>query len=505
MKLSKYTLKNIVSDNIVVPNTTLFELPEKVLQFGTGVLLRALPDYFIDKANRQGLFNGRIVVVKSTTQGGTDGFDKQDSLYTLCVRGFQQGQTVEENIINSSISRVLSAADQWEQILECAHNQNMQVIISNTTEVGIQLVNEDIRRHPPVSFPGKLLAFLYERFQAFGGSELSGMVIIPTELISDNGKKLESIILELAHLNGLEEDFIEWLENHNHFCSSLVDRIVPGKPDAAMLSSLEQELGYNDQLLIMSEVYRLWAIEGGEQVKNILSFADADEGVIIAPDITIYKELKLRLLNGTHTLSCGLAFLAQLVSVKDAMDNETISSFMNDLMLNELAPAIPYEVSPDVAADFGGKVLDRFRNPKIKHLWINITVQYTSKIKMRIVPLLLSHYRQNKSAPELIALGFAGYLLFTRPVKKEGEKYWGVSDGQEYVIQDESAASFMKRWNNFAPPELVKEVLSDIELWGENLFVLPGFYESVLKKLNLLMNNGVIEVIETVQSKKVLI
>jgi len=174
-------------------------------------------------------------------------------------------------------------------------------------------------------------------------------------------------------------------------------------------------------------------------------------------------------------------------------------------MLNELAPAIPYTVSPDVAADFGSKVLDRFRNPKIKHLWINITVQYTSKIKMRIVPLLLSHYRQNKSAPELIALGFAGYLLFTRPIKKEGEKYWGLSDGQEYVIQDESAASFMKRWNNFAPPELVKEVLSDIELWGENLFVLPGFYESVLKKLNLLMNNGVIEVIETVQSKKVLI
>ena len=505
MKLSKYTLKNIVSDNIVVPNTTLFELPEKVLQFGTGVLLRALPDYFIDKANRQGLFNGRIVVVKSTTQGVTDAFEKQDSLYTVCVRGFQEGQTIEENIINSSISRVLSAADQWEQILECAHNQNMQVIISNTTEVGIQLVNEDIRRHPPVSFPGKLLAFLYERFQAFGGSELSGMVIIPTELISDNGKKLESITLELAHLNGLEEDFIEWLENHNHFCSSLVDRIVPGKPDASMLSSLEEELGYNDQLLIMSEVYRLWAIEGNEQVKNILTFSGADEGVIIAPDITIYKELKLRLLNGTHTLSCGLAFLAHLVSVKDAMDNETISSFMNDLMLNELAPAIPYEVSPGVASDFGTKVLDRFRNPKIKHLRINITVQYTSKIKMRIIPLLLSHYRQNKSAPELIALGFAGYLLFTRPVKKEGEKYWGLLEGQEYLIQDEFAASFMKRWNNFAPPELVKEVLSDIELWGENLFLLPGFYDSVLKKMNLLMNNGAIEVIETIQSKKVLV
>ena len=153
MKLSKYTLKNISSGKVVVPDEAIFELPEKVLQFGTGVLLRGLPDYFIDKANRQGIFNGRIVVVKSTGTGDTADFEKQDSLYTLCVRGIQEGATVEENIINASISRVLSAAEQWEQILECAHNQNMQVIISNTTEVGIQLINEDIRKHPPRFLP----------------------------------------------------------------------------------------------------------------------------------------------------------------------------------------------------------------------------------------------------------------------------------------------------------------------------------------------------------------
>lgn len=276
MKLSRFTLKNISAENIVVPDEALFELPEKVLQFGTGVLLRGLPDYFIDKANRQGIFNGRVVVVKSTSQGDTSAFDKQDGLYTVCVRGVQDGQKVEENIINSSISRVLNASEEWEQILECAHNQNMQVIISNTTEVGIQLVNDDIRRHPPLSFPGKLLAFLYERFKAFGGSQHSGMVIVPTELISDNGKKLESIVLELAHLNGLEEAFIEWLESCNHFCNSLVDRIVPGKPDKEALISLEEELGYSDQLVTMSEAYALWAIEGGEEVKNILSFAQVD-------------------------------------------------------------------------------------------------------------------------------------------------------------------------------------------------------------------------------------
>src|SRR5215204_4531050 len=283
MILSRYTLKNINAANVVIPDEAIFELPEKVLQFGTGVLLRGLPDYFIDKANRQGIFNGRIVVIKSTTHGDTAAFQKQDGLYTLSIRGLENGVRVEENIINSSISRVLDANNEWKQVLDCAHNQNIQVIVSNTTEVGIQLVHDDILRHPPISFPGKLLAFLYERFKAFGGSQRSGMVIVPTELIPDNGKKLESIVLELAHLNGLEDEFIEWLENHNHFCNSLVDRIVPGKPDEENQAALEKELGFTDQLLTMSEVYRLWAIEGNEYVKNCLSFAQADEGVVIAP------------------------------------------------------------------------------------------------------------------------------------------------------------------------------------------------------------------------------
>ena len=505
MKLSRFTLKNINTEHITVPDESLFELPEKVLQFGTGVLLRGLPDYFIDKANRQGIFNGRIVVVKSTSQGDASAFDKQDGLYTLCIRGVQDGQKIEENIINSSISRVLNAAEEWEQILECAHDQNMQVIISNTTEVGIQLVNDDIRRHPPVSFPGKLLAFLYERFKAFGGSERSGMVIVPTELISDNGKKLESIVLELAHLNGLEEAFIEWLECCNHFCNSLVDRIVPGKPDQEMVTQLEEQLGYSDQLLTMSEVYCLWAIEGDEKVKEVLSFAQVNDGVIIEPDISIHKELKLRLLNGTHTLSCGLAFLAGFNTVKEAMDDELMSSFITEVMINELAPSIPYEVSLPMAQQFAYKVLDRFRNPHIRHQWINITMQYSSKMAMRNLPVLLKHYEQHQSAPELFSLGFAAYLYFTRPVREADGQYFGELHGREYTIQDAAASLFMKSWNTFAPSELVKEVLSDTSLWDEDLNNLPGFYDSVLQKLNLIMSEGARKAIETVQSKKVFV
>src|SRR5690606_29574285 len=282
--------------------------------------------------------------VKSNSKGDTTAYDKHDGLYTQCLRGILNGNPVEENIINSSISRVLNAGTEWKSILECAHNSNLQVIISNTTEVGIQLVNDDIRDHPPVSFPGKLLAFLLERFQAFGGSARSGMVIIPTELITENGSKLQSIVLELAHLNSLPDEFIEWLENHNHFCNSLVDRIVPGKPAAEIKKDIESNLGYTDDLLIMSEVYRLWAIEGDENIKKILSFAQADESVVIIPDIDFYRELKLRLLNGTHTLSCGLAFLAGCETVNAAMEDELVSQYIGNLMQFELAPNIPYSI-----------------------------------------------------------------------------------------------------------------------------------------------------------------
>jgi tagaturonate reductase len=504
MTLSRYTLKNINNNLITVPDELLFELPEKVVQFGTGALLRGLPDYYIDKANRQGIFNGRIVAVKSTTQGDVATFNKQDSLYTLCVRGIEGTGKSETNIISSSISRVLSAAGQWEEVLECAHNHQLQIIISNTTEVGIRLINEDVRNHPPKSFPGKLLAFLYERFKAFGGSELSGMVIIPTELIPDNGKKLESIVLELAHLNGLEDEFIEWIEKYNCFCNSLVDRIVPGKPEAEFHILLEEQLGYADNLVTIAEPYSLWAIEGDEKIKNILSFAHADEAVIVQPDIEIFRELKLRLLNGTHTLASGLAFISGCQTVKQAMDNETIASFITELMQNEIAPFIPCQVSLIAARSFGKQVLERFRNPHIRHQWINITMQYSSKMKLRCIPILLKHYELNKTVPELFALGFAAYLRFTKPVSKNGEQYYGERNGETYLIQDDMAEVFYKRWATLEVPSLVLNVLSDVDYWGEDLSELPGFAQSVTEKLTAIIHNDIKGIIESVVSKKVI-
>ncbi|QIL75139.1 tagaturonate reductase [Hymenobacter sp. HDW8] len=477
---------------VLRPTAALLELPEKVLQFGTGVLLRGLPDYLIDKANRQGVFNGRIVVVKSTDGGDLTAFERQDNLYTVGIRGVEDGQTVEENVLCASISRVLSAKSQWAEVLDFAASPDLQVVISNTTEVGIQLSADNIQQEPPHSFPGKLLAVLYARFQAFDGDVSKGLIIVPTELIPDNGSKLEAILLELAHRNGLEPEFIEWLETANTCCNSLVDRIVPGKPDAATQQALTTQLGYEDELLTMTEAYLLWAIEGDERVKEILSFHQADKGIFIRPDINLFRELKLRLLNGTHTLSCGLAYLSSCETVRGAMENDSVATFVHNLMLGDLLPGIPYAVDEKVGQRFGLQVLDRFRNPYIEHRWLAITMQYTMKMQMRNVPTLLHYYKRFNTAPHYVALGFAAYLLFMRGTRQEGKTWYGTANGTEYPINDDQAGYFAELWSrNLSASELTNIVLQNQTLWGHDLSQLPGFAKRVSDNLQQMLETGV--------------
>ena len=502
MKLSKQNIRNIKPlPGLVIPKENLFTLPERVLQFGTGVLLRGLPDYYIDKANRQGIFNGRVVIVKSTHQGGTDSFAKQDGLYTQCIRGMENGKRIEENIINSSISRVLSAKDEWQKILDCALEPDMQVIISNTTEIGIVLENDDIFQSPPSSFPGKLLAFLLARYKKFKGEAGSGMVIIPTELIPDNATRLFSILKELGKMNGLDDPFLAWLEKGNHFCNSLVDRIVPGALPPAEKEKTFEYLGYEDELMIMTESFGLWAIESADpSTRDILSFASVDKGIVIAPSIEKFRELKLRLLNGTHTFSCGLGHLAGFATVKDAMENEVMADYIEKVCTEEIVTAITGDLIPMAdAREFATQVLDRFRNPFLDHKWTSICVQYTSKMKMRNIPLIIKYLNKRGRVPEYMALGFAAYLLYMKGAASEDGKFSGSMNGNNYPIQDDHAGYLAESWNIGDPASVANEVLSNSELWGIDLTDTGRFSESVKNYLESLITNGVISTISSVQ------
>ena len=504
MVLNAEILKKIQPEQIEIPADRLLSLPEKVLQFGTGVLLRGLPDYFIHEANSQNIFNGRIVVVKSTESGGSDMFADQDGLYTVFVRGFEEGKEVDTKFINASISRVISAKQNWEEILKCAENPELQIIISNTTEVGISLVRESIFASPPVSFPAKLLSFLWHRYQFFHGTTSSGMVIIPTELISENGAVLKKIVLELATYNELDQLFIHWLNDSNDFCNSLVDRIVPGKLSEPEKSAEENKLGYTDGLMIMCEPYCLWAIEtNSERTKNILSFASVNKGIKIASNINQFKELKLRLLNGTHSFSCALALYCGFETVRDAMSVDYFRNYVASVMLQEIKPLIlSKSIEAATAQEFAEQVIDRFRNHSIEHKWINISMQYTSKMAMRTVPLMVKHFSDNQTAPKLMILGFAAYLLMLDTTTKPDNLYYTKIGEQEYLMADDKAALLNKYWQIGDLQTVMPLILKDASLWGYDLNAIPDFTNQTIQAINELRAIGAKNILQNLQAEK---
>ncbi len=484
--------------------------PEKILQFGTGVLLRGLPDYLIQKANNEGRFEGSIVVVKST-DSQTDEFSDQDNLYTVAVRGIQQGQEISENTIVSAISRVLAAQTQWGEVLKLARNPKLQIIISNTTEIGLNYVEESIFQHPPQSFPAKLTAFLYERFRSVGGSKAKGLIVIPTELVTDNGLKLRDAVEKLAQFNELGKLFTKWLKFHVRFCNSLVDRIVTRPTDSAQ-QTLQTETGYEDNLLTFTEPYHLWAIEGDDRVRQTLSFAGpATPQIIIDEDINFYKERKLRVLNGTHTLTMPLGYLLGLETVADEMLHPAMSKFVESLMLTEIVPTVPDYGIPGMdkvaLTQFANDVLDRFRNPHLDHLLLNISLQQTAKMQARNVATLQRYYEKTNAVPKLMALGFAAYLLFMKVVREENGQFFGeialASGGKiSYPIRDDKAGYFYGDWKTVKDrvpatvQAFVKSVLSDVKLWQADLTTLPGFSDAVAQNLNSLLTVGVVKTLE---------
>lgn len=458
--LSSEILQDISAEKVQIPTAESFQYPEKVIQFGTGVLLRGLPDYYIDKANKKQLFKGRVAVVKSTTTGSIEDFVTQEGLYTICVKGIENGKEREEYIINNSITRVLEAANQWDEILKIAESADLDVIISNTTEVGIVESEDKITDTPPSSFPGKLLSLLYHRYQTFNGDLEKGLVILPTELISDNATVLKNIILVLAAQNNLEERFVNWLTEANDFCNTLVDRIVPGKLPEDVQQETDNYLGYTDNLMIMAEPFRLWAIESSsDRVREKLSFAQADDTVVIVPSITKYKEIKLRLLNATHTFSCAAAILAGFKTVKEAMRNETFRLYVEQLITQEIGPSIVGEEIAEIEArEFSEKVVDRFSNPFLDHQWTAIAMNYSSKVAMRCVPLLEKWYAKYQETPQLMAFGIAAFL------KMHAQ--------QEGVSTD--------------------EVIHDVKFWGADLTQYSKFVDAINSNLEKIATQGII-------------
>lgn len=497
MKLGLETLKSLkANERLILPATEQLTYPEKVLQFGTGVLLRGLPDQYIHEANRQGNFKGRVVVVKSTTNGSTDAYADQEGLYTLCVKGVKDRNLVEEYHVNASISRVVSATADWNQIVALATSEELEVVISNTTEVGIVFTEESIHEPHPSSFPGKLLAVLFNRYNHFKADKNKGLVILPTELIEENGTKLAKVLNELAVYNQLDSDFIQWLNECNPICNTLVDRIVPGKLSTEIQTETTNLLGYEDELMIMAEPYALWAIESSDpKVHQALSFCSDTNGAFIVPSIEKYKEIKLRLLNATHTFSCGVSLLAGMNLVKDSMTNPSLLAFIKQLAQTEIAEVVADGKITKAEADkFASAVIDRFSNPYLEHKWHSISAQFTLKMKARCVPLIQKASTMGIQLPKNMIIGLSAYILCMKTVASNGQYEMTLPNGA-LPLTDDLAALVHDKWNSNDVNNVVLSILSDVQIWGEDLSRINGLTQAVVTVVSDIQQHGIQSII----------
>lgn len=477
--------------NICEKHNKEFEnLPEKVLQFGDGNFLRAFADWYIQKANEKGVFNGRVVIAQPTPRGRADFLNSQNNFYTVAVRGRENGKVIDSFERVSSVSRSINTFDDYDSLLRFAVSDDLQVIISNTTEAGIEYKeNEKLSDAPNVTYPGKLTALLYERYKA----EKDGVLVLPVELIEDNGAVLKSCVLKYADDWSLGDDFKEYINNDCHFCSTLVDRIVTGFPKNDY-DEITKELGYEDKLITVCEPYNSWVIQGDKKWTEIFTLDKAGLNITWCDDMSLYRTRKVRILNGAHTMSVLAAYSSGFDIVRDMMHDKLFNDYIKKGLFEQIAPTI--DLSSDELASFANAVLDRFDNPFIDHKLLDISLNSVSKFKARCLCTLLDYYKMENSLPSVICFGLAALINFYDGKYVDGE-YFGERAGEKYPIRDsKEVTDFFE--NAFKTENPVTAVLKNKSFWDIDLTEIDGLNELVCDYYKNIKTLGVRKAVEKV-------
>ncbi len=473
---------------------TLKEAPEKVMQFGEGNFLRAFVDYWFDLANEKAGWNGKCCLVQPIAQGLSEMINEQEGLYTLYLRGSENGQKIDDKRVISSVSRCLNPYEKagYEAMMEVAASNDLEIIVSNTTEAGIQY-DPSCKKDdcPPSSFPAKLTQVLYHRYQ----SGKKGIIMLACELIDNNGKELLKCVNQYIEQWKLEDGFKKYVNEECTFCGSLVDRIVPGRiRDAKEVAELEEKHGYADPLLDVGEVFGVWVIEGDEKLNDILPFKKAglSDKVFVVPDMSPYKKRKVRILNGAHTGFVLGAYLAGENIVRDCMHDEVIKGFMNKMLYEEVIPTLPLD--KDDLLKFAAAVSDRFNNPFVNHELMSISLNSTSKWKARNMPSFLEYVKEQGKLPVCLTMSLAAYIAFYSNEIQDLTDAGLVCKrpaGNEYIVSDDRwVLEFYYAHREDSEEALVHAVLTNEKMWEQDLTKIEGLEKAVVEDLVKIRKEG---------------
>ncbi len=457
-------------------------LPLKIIQFGEGNFLRGFADYLIEELNEKADFNAGVVVVKPR-KGNLDLLKKQEGLYHLFTRGLEKGQIIDRKQLISCIQKSVVPHNDYVEYLAFAKEEQLQFLLSNTTEAGIAFDEKDtLKGYPHNSFPAKVTALLYARFKHFNGAEDKGFVIIPCELINNNADVLKEIILKYADLWSLGNDFVNWINFSNSFHNTLVDRIVPGYPKDD-IEDYENLLEFKDQLIVSSEVFLLWVIEGDEKLKQKIPFDKIKEDVQIVEDLQPFRTRKVRILNGAHTVMVPFSILYGNKTVTETMDNNFTGNFVKQAVFEEINQSL--DMPKEELAAFAEAVFDRFRNPFIKHQLASIALNSISKFKVRVLPSLLDYYKKYNRLPAHLTFSMACLIRF----------YKGEWNGNELPVNDEKTIveEIKDIWKTTDYNKVAQDVLKNEDFWGQDLTEIGGLRAKIALGLQLIDSEGIEE------------
>ena len=482
-------------NRLTAANAPAAARPVKVLQFGEGNFLRAFVDYFIDIANEKAGFDGSVVLVKPITFGNLDMFHEQDCRYTVMLRGLVDGEAVEQSRLITSVSDAVDAYGEYEKYAAYARCETLRFIVSNTTEAGIVLKeDDDFAACPPVSFPAKLCKFLYERAVHFDYAQDKGLVMLPVELIDDNGVMLRKCVMALAKIWNLGEKFEQWLDTACVWTSTLVDRIVTGYPrDEAQ--AIWEKLGYEDRILVTAEPFGLWVIESDKDISAELPLPQCGLPVIYTDNQKPYKQRKVRILNGAHTSFVPAAFQCGHDIVLQAMNDDLILNFMQKTLYDEVIPTLALPKADLMA--FAEAVTGRFKNPFIKHALLSICLNSVSKWRARCMPSLLGYVEKTGELPERLTFSLASLMsLYRGGVLVDGKLQCKRGD-ETYTLQDDAAVlAFFADSHMMTTANQVRAFLSNEDFFGPDLCMVPGLVESVTASLEAIIDKGMRAVME---------
>lgn len=468
------------------------ERPIKVVQFGEGNFLRAFVDYAIDMANEAGKFGGDIAIVKPIEYGNLDRFKAQDNLYTVNLRGKESGEVINSKRVVTSVQKAVDPFLDYEGYMALAELDSLEFVVSNTTEAGIVFDPTDTfdgTNGLPKTYPGKLTKFLFARYNKFSGAHDKGLIMLPVELIENNGGKLKEAVLSLIDLWKLPEGFKKWVTDDCVFTATLVDRIVTGWPREEAPAIME-ELGYQDILLDVGEPFALWVIESDKDISARLPIANDKFKVVFTDNQKPYRERKVRVLNGAHTSTVLFSYLAGLDIVRECMEDADVRPFMEKLLYDEIVPQV--KLPRDDVMAFAAAVFERFENPFIRHALLSISLNSVSKWKARVLPSFIDCVNNNGKLPKCITFSFAGLLAFyTASEKGDSCLISHRPNGDEYHIMDDAAVLDFFAENSSKPTaEYVRLAASNEKFWGTDLTKYDGFVETVSRELDDIRKNG---------------